>query len=317
MRTRRGLWGRLLRDAAAFGLRVTGIHVLVREAFRREKTAILLYHDPDPELFERHLDYLARHYSVIPFAALADAVESGDWSAIPPKSVVIHLDDGYAANYRLLNSFTRHDARPTMYLCSDVVGSRRAFWSRLDGGRSKRLRLVDNPRLLKKLRDEVGFAPDREYPERQALSSEEIAELSTVADVQSHGRYHFSLFTLDDVALADELSASKAAIERLTGRPCEHFSYPYGDHGAREVEAVRMSGYRTARTTLPGWVGRRADPFRLPIVADVPGDCSLNRLRAQLTGIPRLLKWVAYRFVTRHFHVWRQELLMRKRAFGS
>lgn len=306
---------RLLREAAAFMFTLTGLPLLVRTLIATGRVGILLYHDPDPELFGRHLDYLSRHYSLIPFETLVAALENGRWTAVPRRSVVIHIDDGYAGNYRLRDQLMRHGIKPTLYLCSDIVGSRRRFWSRLDNGRSKRIRLLDNPALLKKLRDEAGFTPDREYPERQALSVDELAEMSGTIDIQSHGRCHFSLLTLDDRALIEELSASRASVERITGKPCEHFSFPYGDYGDRELEAVRLCGYRTARTTEPGWNGRGTDRYRLRIVADVPGDCSVNRLRAHLTGLPRFVKWIGYRLVTRHLHAMRQAVLVKRRVF--
>ena len=137
--------------------------------------------------------------------------------------------------------------------------------------------------------------------------------MSAQIDFQAHGRYHFSLLTLDDDRLQEELLESKAEVEQLTNQSCDHFSFPYGDYSDREIEAVRRCGYRTARTTEPGWNDQSSDRHRLKILADVPGTVSVNALRAHLSGIPRLLKRLAYLRVTHAIHGRRQEFLMRRR----
>ena len=296
-------------------LRVSGVCILFREVLRRNRCAIILYHDPDFKVFERHLEYLTRHYSVIPFSSLVSAIYERDWSRIPPKSLVIHIDDGYARNYQLLDVMRRFRIRPTLYLCSHIADSNRQFWFRLKNGEAQRLRLVENSQLLKKLRTEAGFTPELETRQRQALNRTEIRAMASDVDFQSHGRYHFSLPTLNDRELANDLVEAKAQVAALTGHGCDHFSYPYGDFGEREIHQVQECGYRTARTTLPGWNTMRTDPYRLRIVADVPGDASVNQLRAHLTGIPRFIKRFVYRCLTRHLHTWRQERSMRHRFF--
>lgn len=301
-------------DIAGYIVWIVGIPALVRKLTRR-RVAILLYHDPDPAVFEAHLRYLSRRYRFVPFDRLFAALEGGGWSELPDHGVVVHLDDGYRRNAELVRICERFGVRPTLYLCSHVVGTRRRFWSKLAGGRSKRMRLVENTRLLEKLRDEAGYTPEREYDERQALCAEELAEMERHFDFQSHGRYHFSLLTLDDAALAEDLAASRSRIESLTGQPCEHFSYPYGDYSEREIAAARQAGYKSGRTTRPGWVGPGTRPYELPIVADVPGTISPNGLRLHLTGLPRLFKRAAYRVLTRHIHAVIERISMSRRFF--
>jgi peptidoglycan/xylan/chitin deacetylase (PgdA/CDA1 family) len=293
-------------ELLAFLLWLTGLPILVRSTAGRKGVAILLYHDPPSSVFDRHLRYLTRHYTLLPFTALVEAIDGGGWSRIPPRAVVVHIDDAYRGNAELLEVCRRHRVRPTLFLCSHIAGTRRHFWSKLKDDRAWELRLLDHELLLRKLRDEAGFAPTREYAERQALSEREILEMSRDFDFQSHGRYHFSVLTLDDATLEADLRESQARVEELTGGRCEHFAFPYGDHGPREREAVRRCGYRTARTTEPGWVRPRTDRYQLPILADVPRDASVNVLRAHLTGIPRFLKRLGYRLVTRHVHAARR-----------
>ena len=276
--------------------------------------SILLYHDPPAEVFDAHLAYLRRHYHFLPYAELVRALESGDWSGIPPRSLVVHLDDGYRGNAALLEVCERYDLRPTLFLCSHIAGTHRHYWSSLEKG-AWQLRYLDPPRLLPKLAEETGFTPEREYPEREALDADELRAMGDRFDFQSHGRHHFSLPTLSDPELREEMLESRERVENLTGEPCEHFAFPYGDYGPRESEAARSAGYRTARTTEPGWVRPGSDPYRLPIVADVPPTASLRDLQAELTGLPRWLKRVAYKLLTRHLYAWRCHQFARRRYF--
>jgi peptidoglycan/xylan/chitin deacetylase (PgdA/CDA1 family) len=185
----------------------------------------------------------------------------------------------------------------------------------LADGQSKRLRLVENRRLLAKLQDEVSYTPETEYEDREALSVAELAAMAPQFDFQSHGRYHFSLLTLDDDELKKELEDSRERIEDITAQSCENFSFPYGDYSDREIRAVKLAGYKSARTTRPGWVDPSSDPYRLPIVADVPGTVSTNQLRLQMTGLPRFVKRMTYVLVTRQIYAFRERILMSRRFF--
>ncbi len=303
----------LAKELVAFTIRASGLPWFLREVICRHRVGIVLYHDPAPDVLERHLEYLSKHYSLLSFKALVDAIERRDWSSIPAKGLVVHFDDGYKRNFDLLPVLQRFNVPATFYLCSHIVGTRRRFWSSLQGGRLMMLRWVEHRRLLQKLAEEVGFKPEQKHEEREALSVEELQDMARWVDLQSHGRFHFSLVTLNDADLREELVTSKAAIEALTGHPCEHFSYPFGEFTAREAECVRATGYRTARTTAAGWNGPHTDPYRLRIVADMPNDASQNRLIAGLTALPRAAKRAVYGLLTRHWHRRRAEYWMGRR----
>jgi peptidoglycan/xylan/chitin deacetylase (PgdA/CDA1 family) len=242
---------------------------------------------------------------------LIDAIYAKNWSAILPKSLVITFDDGHAGNYKLLEVLKRHKIAATIYLCSHIVGTKRHFWDRLKNGRVKVLRLVDNQQLQEILEKDAGFTPYREYPQRHALNREEILEMAEWVEFHSHGRYHFSLCTLDDGTAWADFSESKKMIEELLERPCEHFSFPYGDYTERDLVYLKKTGYKSARTTKPGWNSVNTDPYQLKIVADVAGDASLNLLCAQMSGIPRYLKRYVYLMVTRYIHRITQSLYLR------
>jgi|GEM_PF-1777030 len=295
-------------------LRFSRLPELVRR-FTKDRVAVILYHDPPPDIFESHLRYLSRHYEFVSYEQVVSALLNRDWGAIPQNALVIHFDDGYRGNAALIDICARFNVVPTLYLCSHVVATNCRFWSKLKQGKSKHLRLVTNKVLLEKLQEEAGYNPAKAYPTREALSQGELRAMARQFDFQSHGRHHFSAVTMDEIELERELAESRDRVEKLTKNSCNHFSFPYGDYDARELEAVKDAGYITARTTRPGWVSAGSDPHQIPIVADVPGNASVNELSIHLTGIPRSLKRFVYRAITRHIYSLRQRRLMAKRFF--
>lgn len=286
--------------AAAKGLiallfRLSGIPWLIREFFCRNKISIILYHNPSPEVLDKHLSYLSKHYNFITLRHLVESIYEGDWSTVPPKSLVINLDDGYAGNYRLLGIFKRFGVVPTIYLCSHILGTDYV----LQGDVLRRLpadilKGVENQRQLSVLEGEAGLTLESENPDRRFLSKKQIAKMAQWVDFQSHSRYHLRLTTCDDEIASEEISASKTAIEELVEKPCEHFSYPFGDYNERIIAYTKENGYRSGRTTKGGWNGPGTDPFRLKLTADIPEDASISVLSAHVSGLPRYTKRIAY-----------------------
>ena len=115
----------LLGKCLALMIRRLGFGWIVRNTVARRGVSIVLYHDPPPARLDAHLNYLCRRYSVIPLSRLVDALHSGRWDDIPPKSVVINLDDGRVGNFALAELFHRHGVVPTIFLCSQIVGTQR------------------------------------------------------------------------------------------------------------------------------------------------------------------------------------------------
>ena len=112
-----------------FGLvRWSGIAYLLRETLGRSRTAVLLYHAIAPEALEVHLSVLGRRYRFISLRDYAEACESGRTSSLPPKSMVITLDDGLRSNRELLDVFRKHQLTPTIFTCTGIVNTHRRFW---------------------------------------------------------------------------------------------------------------------------------------------------------------------------------------------
>ncbi len=113
-------------------------------------------------------------------------------------------------------------------------------------------------------------------------------------EVGSHTMSHPTLTKVDDLALAAELSSSKEAIERLTGRPCLSIAYPKGRADARVVGAAMTAGYR-AGAALEGGTDLGAVALAWPRVG-VRGDDSLRVFGLKCS---RTVRWARSGWVRR------------------
>jgi len=101
-------------------------------------------------------------------------------------------------------------------------------------------------------------------------------------ELGAHSLTHPDLRRLDDGELRDQLAGSKAAVERITGRPCRTMAYPFGLHDERVQSAAREAGYGLAWGWLPGpW-----RPFAAPRIVGPPRH-GAGRLALKLLGLRR------------------------------
>jgi hypothetical protein len=274
-----------IRETVAAVFRFSGMPSVIRALLVRGRVTIVFYHDPQPETLERHLRYLSKHYRFIPLDTLVDAIRHKDWTSIPRHALVVTIDDGHCGNARLGEIFVRYRARPTIYLCSQIVGTKRRFWFKLSGIRVQEKKLLPHGERLAALKAEAGWEQMKEFGERYALSLKELKEMQAYVDFGSHTRFHPILTTCTEEESRAEITLSKTELEQMLGLECRHFSYPNGDYGEREIEFVREAGYHSARTVDLGWNGPDTDPFRLKM-SGVSDDASLNVLACQIVGFP-------------------------------
>jgi len=151
---------------------------------------------------------------------------------------------------------------------------------------------ADARSVVRELCDGVGFDPTGMCPGLM-MNWDEIRRLAAdpLVTIGAHTRRHFALAKL---ALADaraEIVESVRRIEREIGKPCRHFSYPYGDEGSagpREFDLVKELGLKTGVTTRKGLIHARhaSELTALPRVS-LNGDYQKPRyVKVLLTGAP-------------------------------
>ena len=280
-----------LKNVIASVIYLSGMPFLIREWLCRDKVAILMYHDAEPVVFRKHLAYLARHYTFISLDRLVDAIYQSDFSQIPPKSLVMTIDDGHAGNFALLPIFKEFGLRPTLYVCTQLINTHRHFWFKIAGISKKdkaQLKRITNEERLARLKQDAAFEQEKEFLERQALNLAELTAMAPHVDFQPHTQFHPILPQCTATECEQEILESKRDLERLLGGTCNHFSYPNGDYSAREIAVVTAAGFRSARTTEIGWNTVKTAPYRLKSIP-MTDDAGFLLFRAELTGIPQRL----------------------------
>ena len=281
----------MLRKIAAFVFHISGIALILRKGIGRNRVTILVYHDPKPEIFEKHMAYLAKRCNFISLRVLVGAIENQDWTSIPRNSLVIVFDDGLKGNYHLLEIFEKFAITPTIYLCSHIVNTNRKFWFDTGFKNHHSLKKYANADRLRKLKKMVDYDPHKEYDGRQALNLKEIQEMAPVVDFQSHSKFHPILTNCPDEECREEIGGSKSHLTMMLNKPIEHFCYPNGDYSEREVEYAKEAGYRSSRSIDIGWNNVNSDPFRLKAMY-VDDDASIYVLIAQISGFFGYLRYL-------------------------
>jgi len=239
------------------------------------------------------------------------------------------FDDGYRDNRDFAYPiFKRHKVPLTIYLASDLCdgngdlwwlaleeavrrapaitlqmdGSLRKFSTRTAAAKCKAyheiywwLRALPENRaraVVADLSRSVGF--DASGLARELVMSwDEVRALAQdpLVTFGAHTKGHWALAKLSEGAAKAEMRDSIKRVAQELGRPCRHFSYPYGDAdsaGLREFELAKSLGVRTAVTTRKGLlrpVHGRALTY-LPRVS-LNGDYQDERyVRVMLSGAP-------------------------------
>jgi peptidoglycan/xylan/chitin deacetylase (PgdA/CDA1 family) len=273
-------------------LRYTGVPELLRETVQKKKVSILTFHDPEPGTFEHTARYLTGNYNVIPLSRYIKSIE--DKEPLPPKSIIITMDDGHKNNYKLLPIIEKYKVPVTIFLCSGIVDTNRQFWwKRNMNGHSiheiKELTEVKRRNLFRS----YGFDYLADYgcENRHALNMAEIREMfrTGYVDFQSHTVYHVLLDKCDDEMSLEEIKNSRTDIQQKLNKPVEAIAYPNGNFSEREIKYVKHSGYKCALTTIPGYNSPSTNEFKL-LRFGVRDNAGLNEIVVRSSGMWGFLK---------------------------
>jgi peptidoglycan/xylan/chitin deacetylase (PgdA/CDA1 family) len=284
---------------------------------RAGSAAILMYHsvrrDPaqsfdllggivhSEAVFRGQMEVLAREFRPITLDALAESMLAE--RELPPRSVVVTFDDGYADNHEVAMPILNGIGVPaSFYVTVDCIEHGRLPWPGrlrfpfrttgkeswrdqtgrewpLAGGDSRERAFTKACevccRLTGAAQDDFVAGVERELapgtrPEADApmMSYEQIHDLLRHGHiVGSHSMTHPNMAYVDHEEARVELTESRRCLEARLGKPVRHFSYPcpaLSPHWNEFTsEASRIAGYETAVTTDRGLVRSRDEILRL------------------------------------------------------
>lgn len=245
-------------------MRFSGLPFLIREIVQRNKVTIVVYHALEAERADVHFAVLRSRYNVIALSDFLAVRSIEEIDRLPPKSLIITFDDGHEGNYRLVSVIQKHRIPITIFLCSGIVGTGRHYWwdHVKDAEEAQRLKVLpDEQRVQALLRN--GHTDVREYEARHSLSHDEIAEMKSFVDFQSHTVFHPILPACSADRARREIVESKEALEGEYGFTIYALAYPNGDYSDREVTLLQNAGYTCGLTLDAGYNDSETDPFRL------------------------------------------------------
>ncbi len=253
-----------LRDALFKCLRYSGLPWLLRHTVQRRRVTLVMFHDIAPDYAERAFGFLKRAYNVIALEEYLRARQTGQQYRLPPRALIITLDDGHRRNRELLPILERLRLPVTIFLCAGIIGTYRHFWFtyRHPMLSTEQLKRVSNSERLHLLA-QAGFDPQGEWAQPQALSHQDIEAMRSRVDFQSHTLFHPCLPHCTDQEAWTEIAESRQVLEQAYGLRVYALAFPNGDYSDRDIELVRRAGYTCAITVDFGYNTLQTDPYRL------------------------------------------------------
>jgi peptidoglycan/xylan/chitin deacetylase (PgdA/CDA1 family) len=203
------------------------------------------------------------------------------------KFVIFTFDDGYKDNLNYAYPiFKKHNIPFTIYITSSFPDKHAIIWwyiledlilktSKIQYSfsvgsanlncqnyRNKERSFLYVRKLINRLHDKnleeeltkfftrFGFSI-HDHRNEMVLSWDEISDLAKdpLVTIGAHTLNHYNLRNLTEEQSFHEIIDSKKLLETKINSKVNHFSYPFGEYGSREIEFVKRSNYLTATTT--------------------------------------------------------------------
>lgn len=259
----------------------------------------LLGGEPSAEEFEHRMRWVRANFDVL---ALGEAVGALREYRLPARALCITFDDGYADNYRVAFPILRRLGLPATFfvatgfldggcMFNDVViaavrGVNSAELELGDlglgrhqlGSDAQRARAIES--ILGRLKY---FALERRHqgavdiarragvrvPADLMMTSEQVRALHAGGmELGAHTVTHPILAEIPAERAREEMAASRARLEEITGAPVRMFAYPNGkplrDYRHEHAELARELGFEAAVSTAWGAARPGDDVFQLP-----------------------------------------------------
>jgi len=282
-----------LRNTVFKLLRYSGLPWLIRQTLQRRRVTIAMFHDIAADHAERVFGYLAKTYRVIGLDDYLAARKSGDSSRLPDKALIITLDDGHIRNHTLLPVLEKLSLPVTIFLCAGIVDTKRHYWFKYKHPEidTQALKLMLNHVRLEQLA-RVGFRPEQEFGAPLALSKNQIRDMESRVNFQSHTTFHPCLHTCTDAESQEEIFGSKKLLEQDFGLRINALAYPNGDYCERDMAFVKQAGYDCAVAVDFGYNTLKTPAYRLKRLS-VDDTDNLDAVCVKVSGLWTLLMWLA------------------------
>ena len=235
------------------------------------------------------LKYKRKGFRFISLDQLSDIIITGKRPEHP--FIAFTIDDGYLDNYtQALPVFERQQVPFTIFVATDFIDKRAILWwdiledlilkndSVIFGGNKfqcqtflekwnvfrilrEKILLFDQKRIEKSLKEAFGYYDIDWYEpvQRQTMSWELVKKISQhpLCTIGGHTASHLALNKLSDKEFRQEVADGIAKLQSATGKPIQHFAYPYGspnEIGKREYDLISEFNFKTVFTAYGGCI---------------------------------------------------------------
>ena len=205
----------------------------------------------DPELFEKHLQFLDENdYTVLTLGKAMNRLKSRD--KLPEKTVVLTVDDGYKSfKTAAVPLLEKYDFSATIFLCTQYVGkSGYLTW------------------------DDIRDLQDNGY------------EFGN----HSHSHDHFLNYsdTRTREEFREDLAQAEQHFKRELGDKPDLYCYPYGEYNPDMQDILRENGYKAATAQKSGVIYSGSNEYALPRfpMNTAYGKITKFRSKARMKALP-------------------------------
>jgi peptidoglycan/xylan/chitin deacetylase (PgdA/CDA1 family) len=267
----------------------------------RPMTDPLFPGEPDARRFDALLELIRSSFRVLPLRAATTALRE---RSLPPRSLVITFDDGYADNAEVaLPLLRRHGLTATFFVSTGFLDAAGCMWndaliesvrsttvSELDLrewslGRHALSSTADRQQAIEVLlghakylptaaRDDFVKATQRRLEVSGSfpglmMSSAQVRALHLAGmEIGGHTMAHPILTSIDLDECRLEIEGGRRRLQEITDSPVDLFAYPNGkprqDYDQAHVALVRQLGFVAAVSTASGAASAEDDPHQLP-----------------------------------------------------
>lgn len=260
----------------------------------------LFPHEPDAQRFEAIVRYVSATYRVM---TLREAIAHVERGVLPPRSLVITFDDGYADNAEVaLPILQRYGLQATFFVSTGFLDGGR-MWNDsvieciracrhdqidlglFDLGRRSLTTPVERSSAIDALLPRIKYrtlsgreeaisgllrlCEVTELPRDLMMRSDQVIEMHQAGmEIGAHTVNHPILTSIKPPEAEFEITEGRRRLESLIDAPVESFAYPNGkpgqDYDHTHVAMVRTMGFRCAVSTSPGVSQSGDDRHQLP-----------------------------------------------------
>ena len=275
---------KVIKQLLFFCYKILGLSYIKNFISNSNLITILLYHEVSPDKFEKQIKYLiSKKYQIVPLKETIYKILNKE--SIPSKSIIITFDDGLKGNYRLLDVIKKYNVKPTIFITTSIVGTKKHFWDKEIGNQSELLRYLEisDKARLDRLKN-INFYEDKEYLDRQALSMEEIYEMSNFVDFQPHSKYHPVLKNCIYNRKESEIKESREFIEKKIKNEVYAFAPPYGIYDSEIIDILKKNDFKCSLTINPGKNYIQDNLYELKRIG-VPENIDINEFLCRIDGV--------------------------------